>query len=99
MNLEHSGAGPRRYDHIVERRESLDHLLRDRPRIGAVPGIEGRLAATGLSRHLDRATCVFQELHRGEANRWADKVHQAGDEESDAPSRHVLVRSKSPDPY
>src|SRR5262249_47897102 len=32
---------------------------------------------------------VLQELHRRKADRWTNKIHQAGDEESDTPFHHA----------
>jgi len=50
-----------------------------------IAGVVGRLAAASLGRQDDRAARGFEQLDRGEADRPADNVDEAGDEQSDAP--------------
>jgi hypothetical protein len=84
VHLEHAGAGAGRRDHVVVRRESVDHLLGNGACRRAVARVEGRLAAARLARHLDDAAGVLQELDGRKADRRPDHVDQAGDEETDA---------------
>ncbi len=93
---EHAGARARRRHHVVEGLEGGDHLARDAPRRGAVARVVGGLAAAGLpARHLDPAARILEQLDRGEADRRAEQIDQAGDEESDAglPLGHGLRAS------
>ena len=75
-------------DDIVARLECGDHLFGDRARRCAVAGVERRLAAAGLRRHVDVAARLLQELDRGEADRGPDQIDEAGDQEA-----HALARS------
>ena len=84
MRREHAATRPARNDDVVAIGECLDSLARQRLRRRAVAGVIGGLPATGLRRHDDRATCILEQLDRGEADRRADDVDEAGDEQSDA---------------
>jgi hypothetical protein len=69
MRLEHGGARARRDNDVVEALEGLDHLTRNRLGVGAVAGIIGGLASTGLAlRHLDLGAGVFEQLDRTKAD-------------------------------
>jgi hypothetical protein len=92
MQLEHPGAGTRRRHDKIDRRESLDYLFGDVARGRAVTGIEGRLAAAALRRHLDAAAGILKEFEGRKADRRPDQVHQAGDEQPDPhPGRPSLL--------
>jgi len=92
MQLEHSGARPGRRDHVIIRRERLDHLLGDLARRPAVAGVVRGLPATGLARHFDPAAGVFQQLCGGETDRRTHQIDQAGDEQPDPPALRVRSR-------
>src|SRR5882762_9446758 len=85
--LQHSGAGAGRRHHVVETLEGRDHLFGDRARGGAVAGIERRLAAAGLRWDIDGAARLLQELDGRKADRRADQVDQASNEQADARTR------------
>ena len=84
---DHPGAGAGGDDHVIVGPEGGDHRLREVPRGAPVAGIVGRLAAAGLDGHVDDAARLLQELHRREADRWAQEVDEAGDEQPDAQPR------------
>ena len=83
MSLEHAAAGAARNDDIVAVLECVDRLFREVFRRLPIAGIIRRLAAASLARNDDPATGVSKQLHRGEANRRAHDVDEAGDEEAD----------------
>ena len=56
---EHAGAGAARGDDVVTAGERVDRAAGDRLGVGAVAGIEGRLAATVLLRNDDFAAGVL----------------------------------------
>ena len=61
----------------------------------AVAGVEGRLAAAALQRHVDDAARVLQELDGGKSDRRADQIDEAGDEQTDPP-RLMLGHQTNP---
>ncbi len=79
-----AGAGAGGRDDIVAMLECGDHLFGDRARRRAVAGVEGRLAAAGLRRHVDCAARLLQQLDGGEADRRPDQIDEAGDQEAHA---------------
>ena len=82
---DHAPAGARGGHHVIEAAEGGDHVAGEGGGGVTVARIEGRLAAAGLGfRHLDAAACIFQQLDRRKADRRAEQVHQAGDEQGDA---------------
>jgi hypothetical protein len=84
---EHAGAGAARRHDVVAAGEGVDRAAGDRLGVGAVAGIERRLAAAGLLRHDDLAAGVLQQLDRGEADGRAKQVDETGDEQADAKLR------------
>ncbi len=81
--LDHAGAGAGGRDDVVVAREGPDHLRGDGRGGAAVPGIVGGLPAAGLTRHIDEAARVLQQLDGREPHGGTEQVHQAGDEEPD----------------
>ena len=85
VQLQHAGAGARRRHHVVVGLEGGDRLARQLLRGRLVAGVVGRLAAAGLRRrHVDIAAGVGQQLDRRKADRGAEQVDEAGDEQTDA---------------
>jgi hypothetical protein len=83
--FQHRGAGPRWCDDEIEGLEGFDHLFGDLARVGTVAGVVGGLAATGLRhRNMHLASRLLQQLDAGKADRWPEKIHQAGGKQADA---------------
>ena len=89
MLRDHAAAGAGRHDDIVKRSKASIICMASALVVCAVAGVEGRLAAAGLARHLDRAARILQELGGGEADARPDQIDEAGGEEGDAQRRRV----------
>ena len=82
MLEQHAGAGAAGRDHVVAIPKSGDHLSGHAPRGASIAGIVGGLAAAGLIRHNDFATCVFKQFDRCEPYARPKKIDEASHEQA-----------------
>jgi hypothetical protein len=94
VDAQHGGAGARRRDDVIQTGEGTHRLQGEVA--GGIPiaGIVGGLTAAGLPfGHNDGATRRFEQMCRCEANRRAEQVYEAGDEEPDARRFGAFLRA------